>query len=217
MQQPYYQTKDYLMNTMTPSILEDRASTGRFDPEFRLPSDTIHELVRLATKAPSAFNLQNWYFLAVQSDAAKKTLQEVSYGQRQPIEAAVTFIVCGLTHAHHALYRHLQASVDAGILPASLQKTWSDMAIASHEGNAQQQRDEAIRSASFVAMSLLVAAKEMGLDAGTMGGFDSRALKQRFALSDPHIPVVLVPIGRASDLNWPQKIRRPVREVMEIR
>ena len=205
------------METKTASILEDRISIGKFDPGFKLPKFTIYELIRLATKAPSAFNLQNWYFIAVESDSEKKKLQEISYGQRQPLDAAVTYIVCGLTNTHHSLFDRLQPSVDSGIIPETLQKTWADMAIASHEGNYEHQKDEAIRSASLAAMSLLVAAKEMGLDAGTMGGFDKDALSKHFGLSDKHIPVVLVPIGRALGSNWPQKTRQPVTDVMEIR
>jgi len=56
------------------SLLEHRATTGRFDPTFTLDRATIAELVRLATLAPSAFHLQNWSFHAVHSPEAKETL-----------------------------------------------------------------------------------------------------------------------------------------------
>ncbi len=204
------------MNTISQSILEDRVSTGRFDSSISVSNETIHELIRLSTKAPSAFHMQNWHFIAVKSDEQKRKLQSASYGQRQVVEAAVTFIVCGLLNAHKSLSGNLQPSVDAGIIPESLQHSWTEMARASHENNARQQRDEAIRSASLAAMSLLVAAKEMGLDAGAIGGFDPLGLHETFQMKKEQLPVILIPVGRASDLNWPQKIRRPVSDVLQV-
>jgi nitroreductase len=196
------------------SILENRVTTGRFDSDFTLDQDTIHELVRLATQAPSAFHLQNWSFTAVRSLGAKERLMELAYSQRQVRDAAVTFIVSGSVNAYPLLAERLQPSVDAGIITASIQHTWAEMARGSHEGNAQLQRDEAIRSASLATMSLIVAAREMGLDTGVLGGFDPDGVSQAFSLSTDEIPVMLVTVGRAAEGNWKQKIRRPVEDVL---
>mgnify|MGYP000108229620 CR=1 FL=1 len=199
------------------SLLEGRATTSRFDSNSSLEDATIRELVRLATLAPSAYHMQNWSFLAVRTDDAKAQLVDLAYGQRQVKDAAVTFIINGTLHAHRSLSERLQPSVDAGVIPASIQSAWVEMASASHEGNSQLQRDEAIRSATFAAMSLLLAAREMGLDAGVVGGFDAVSLGEVFALDAHELPVVLVTVGRALSDNWPQKIRRSVSEVLRIR
>ncbi|MDQ8209108.1 nitroreductase family protein [Coraliomargarita sp. SDUM461003] len=202
------------MIELSPSILENRVTSGRFDPSATLDSTSIRELVRLATQAPSAFHLQNWSFIAVHSDAAKQQLMDLSYGQRQVRDAAVTFIVAGHVCAYESLAERLQPSVDVGIIDAVTQQTWVDMATGSHEGNVALQRDEAIRSASLAAMSLIVAARERGLDTGVLGGFDAAAVCQTFALSADAIPVMLVTVGRAAAGNWPQKVRRPLDEVL---
>lgn len=202
------------MQTLNTSILENRVTTGRFDPTATIDSVTIHELVRLATQAPSAFHLQNWSFTAVHSPDAKQRLMDLSYGQRQVRDAAVTFIVSGHVHAYPYLAERLQPSVDAGIIDTSALETWVGMATGSHEGNVQLQRDEAIRSASLATMSLIVAAREMEFDAGVLGGFDPEGVSQAFSLSPDAIPVMLVTVGRAAPGNWSQKVRRPVEEVL---
>jgi nitroreductase len=199
------------------SILEGRTTTGRFDPSLRLDDATLAELVRLATQAPSAFNLQNWRFIAVRSDEAKRRLTSLAYGQRQVGDAAATYIVCGELDGYRALAARLQPSVDAGILRPEVRQAWVEMAAASHADHPRQQRDEAIRSASLAAMALLVAAADLGLDAGVLGGFDPDGIRRAFSLRAAEIPVMLVTVGRASGSNWPQKIRRPVSEVLEIR
>lgn len=48
-------------------LIERRISADRFDPSHTLTDFEIEELVRLATRAPTAFNLQNWRFIAVRT------------------------------------------------------------------------------------------------------------------------------------------------------
>ena len=196
------------------SLLEHRATTGRFDPTFTLDRATIAELVRLATLAPSAFHLQNWNFHSVHSPEAKEVLTQLAYGQRQVRDAAVTYIVVGELNAHTTLHERLQPSVDAGILDAALQDQWVGMATDAHQDNPRMQRDEAIRSASLAAMSLLIAAREMDLDCGVLGGFDAAGVHAAFEFSPDEIPVMLVTVGRAAPGNWPQKVRRPLEDVI---
>lgn len=84
----------------------------------------------------------------------------------------------------------------------------------AHQNNAQLQRDEALRSASLAAMTLMLAARGMGLSTGAMGGFDPVAVCSEFGLNATDIPVMLVTAGYPAQGNWPQKPRRPLAEVM---
>ena len=68
---------------------------------------TIGQLVQHATQAPSAYNAQNWRFIAVRSAAQKARLCEMAYGQPKVRDAAVTFIVCGNLHPHIGLRQRL--------------------------------------------------------------------------------------------------------------
>jgi nitroreductase len=78
------------------------------------------------------------------------------------------------------------------------------------------QRDEAIRSATFGAGSLLYAAEVHGFGSSPMIGFDAVAVTSEFSLLPDEIPVLLVAIGRAATDNWPQKSRRPLTEVLSF-
>lgn len=205
------------MISVQTSLLDNRATIGRFKPAHIVDDATIAELVRRATLAPSAFHLQNWSFIAVRSAEAKARLAELAYGQRQVQDAGATFIVCGGLNACEALGERLQPSVDAGIITPGLQQTWVEMATSLHRDNPLLQRDEAIRSASLAGMAMLVAACEVGLDAGVLGGFDPEGVSGAFLLTPDEIPVMLVTVGRAADGNWPQKPRRPVGEVLSYR
>lgn len=202
------------MHNPIQALIESRVSANRYDASRQLSDEQITELVRLATLSPSAYNFQNWQFIAVTSPAAKARLKALSYGQHKVMDASVTFIICGTLAAHQSLVHALQPSVELGIMDASMARDWSAMARQSHEGNPQLQRDEAIRSASLAAMTLMLAAQGMGLVSGAMGGFDAAGVAHEFGLAATELPVIMVTVGYALPGNWPQKARRPLHEVM---
>ena len=196
------------------TLIETRISTNHFDTERTISSAQINELVRLATLAPSAYNFQNWKFIAVTSPAAKVKLKDAAYGQQKVVDAAVTFIVCGTLNAHQHLEVTLRPSLDQGILSQAVVDTWVGMAKGSHEGNAQLQRDEVFRSASLAAMTLMFAAQGMGLATGPMSGFDPGAVSEAFGLAADEVPVMLIGTGYTAPGNWPQKPRKPIAGVL---
>lgn len=198
------------------TLLEQRTSADQYDATKSLSIAEIEELTRLATLAPTAFNFQNWKFIAVHSPEAKQRLKAVAYGQEKIANAAVTFIICGKLEAHKGLAKAIEPAVKAGIVPEEMAKSWVAMATGAHEGNPTRQRDEAIRSASLGAMALMLAAQGMGLVSGPMVGFDPAGVTSEFNLSANDIPVMLVAVGYSAPGNWPQKPRLPVKEILTI-
>ncbi len=198
------------------AIIEQRISANQFDPTKALSTAQIKELVRLATCAPTAFNFQNWKFIAVQSKDAKERLKAVSYGQQKIVDASVTFIVCGTLEAHKTLAKALKPTLDAGLIDQAMHDSWVTMAAGGHENNPERQRDEAIRSASMGAMTLMLAAQGMGLVTGPMIGFVPADVSREFKLAANDIPAMLVAVGYAAPGNWPQKPRLPVDDVLTI-
>lgn len=197
------------------ALLAARRSANHFDPSHTLADDDIHELVRLATLAPTAYHLQNWHFIALQSPAAKARLLPHCYGQQKVADAAVTFILCGRLDGHKKLSHHLQPVVDAGIMPLPVAALLVEYASAQFQ-SVQGARDEAIRSVSLAAMALMLAAEERGLASCPMSGFDAAAVQAEFTLDGDCLPVLLLPVGREAAGNWPQKPRQPVSTVLTL-
>lgn len=202
------------MHSTIKTLIESRVSTSYYNADRSLSDDVVEELVRLATLAPSAYNFQNWKFIAVRSPVAKERLKAVSHGQQKVVDASVTFIICGTLEAHEQLACALQPSVDSGLLTPAMVDGWVALARNGHAGNPTLQRDEALRSASLAAMTLMLAAQGMGLATCPISGFDASAVAREFALDETEIPVMLVTVGYADPSNWQQKPRKPVRDVM---
>ncbi|MDW5417424.1 nitroreductase family protein [Iodobacter sp. CM08] len=197
-------------------LIENRSSTSHYDASKPLTDSQITELMRLATLAPSAYHFQNWKLIAVRSSEAKTRLKDIAFGQNQVEDAAVTFIICGSLMPHQQLAAVLRPSLDTGALPQQIVDSWVSAANSAYADNPQLQRDEAIRSASLAAMTLILAAEGMGLSTGTIGGFDTPAMMEAFALKANEIPVILVTAGYAGAEKRPQKPRRPLSEVVEL-
>lgn len=179
-----------------------------------VPEADIRELLRLATSAPSAYNCQNWRFIAVRTSRGKTALQAQAFGQPKVGEAAVVFIIVAKLDTVARLPGILQASVAAGALAADLASGWLAMAVRSYDGNPLLQRDEAFRSASLAAMTLMLAEQGMGLSSCPMSGFDAMGVASAFALQASEIPVLLVAVGAPLAGGGVRKPRQAVDEVL---
>ena len=196
--------------------IEERRTTNLFDATRSIDDETIRELVRMATTAPTSFNLQNWRFIAARTAEAKLRLRKLAWDQAKVSEAAVTFIVCGQLADHRAMADRLGPAVEAGIMPAAMVPGWEGAAKSLYHEQPQRQCDEAIRTATFGAGTLIYAAQAMGLGSAPMIGFDAQAVAEEFALASDEIPVLLLAVGYATPENWPRKPRRPLSQVLQL-
>ncbi|WVT76669.1 nitroreductase family protein (plasmid) [Sinorhizobium chiapasense] len=197
------------------ALIEQRASANRFDATHALADTEIEELVHLATRAPTAYNLQNWRFIAVRTPEGKARLRDVAHGQSKVSEATVTFIICGLLPDHATLAARLRPFVETGYMQTEMVSGWQE-AVRAQYADARVARDEAVRSATLGAATLIYAAEALGLSSGAMGGFDAEGVAQEFNLGPNELPAMLVAVGRAAPGNWPQKPRRPLDEVLHF-
>lgn len=204
------------LNSAIKTLIESRVSTHYFDKNRSIADEDLSELVRLATRSPTAYNFQNWRFIAVRTPEGKARLRAAADNQRQVVDAAATFIICGTLAAHQLLPHVLRQSVSAGAIGESVYRTWVSMAEAAHAEDMVLQRDEAVRSASLAAMTLMLAAEGMGLASGPIGGFDAEAVKHGFGLGALDLPVLLVAVGYPASGDWAQKPRRPLRDVLQF-
>jgi nitroreductase len=198
----------------TIELIKQRISTNKFDASRTLTEAEIKELVAYATEAPSAYNIQNWRFVAVTKPEDKARLKSVAYNQQKVADAAVTFIVLGDLRGYEKLPQILKPMVDGGLMDQAMADGWSKSAASSYSADEQFARDEAIRSASFAAMTLMIAAQAKGLVTGPMIGFDPEGVKREFNIADRYVPVMLLTVGYPAPGNWPRKPRLGVEEVL---
>lgn len=104
--------------------IENRRTTNIFDSSRGISDEQIQDLIHLATRAPTAFHLQNWRFIAVKSTEGKARLRKIAFDQPKVTEAAVTFIVVGQLPSHLIMADRLASSVAAGFMPKEVVAGW---------------------------------------------------------------------------------------------
>ena len=200
------------MNTI--DAIRHRISANKFDAARSLSEANIRELVEIATEAPSSLNIQHWRFVAVTKPEDKTRLKAVAFDQEKAVDAPVTFIILGDLLGHKKLAAALEPLVVSGTFDRNLADRWLGAAEHLYGSNPQMARDEAIRSASLAAMTLMLAAESKGLASGPMIGFDAEGVRREFKIPDRYVPVMLLPVGHATVGNWARKPRFGLKDVL---
>jgi nitroreductase len=177
-------------------VIEQRRSIKSFDSDKTISEAELKELFEEVILSPSSFNLQHWHFIAVTDPGQKSKLKDAAFGQTQVESSSATVVVCGKLDAYK--------DVD------------SDRIQGFYEGKDQLIRDEAIRSASLAAMTLMYSAKNRGYDSGPMIGFNQEAVSELVNMPENYIPVMLLVIGHNKDNPGPRGPRKPVEEVVKL-
>src|SRR5262245_37997558 len=198
----------------TIELIKQRISTNKFDTSRTLSEAGVKELVSYASDAASAYNIHNCRVVATRTPEEKTRLRSVAYNQQKVVDAAVTFIVLGDLRGYEKLPQRLKPMVDGGLMDQATADGWARSAASSYGADERFARDEAIRSASFAAMTLMIAAQAKGLATGPMIGFDPVGVKREFNIADRYVPVMLLTVGYPAPGNWPRKPRLGVEEVL---
>jgi nitroreductase len=194
-------------------MIHERRTVERFDPHRTVDDATIVELVQDATRAPSSFNLQHWRFVAVRRPEDREKLKSIAFGQEQVRSAPVTFIVLADLQAVDLLPEILEVAVERGAMAEGKAAAWIRMAREIY-ADPVVARDEAVRSASLAAMTLMLAAEARGLATGALTGFDPARLRAAFGIGPRWLPVMLVTVGWAAERSDARMPRLKVEQVL---
>ena len=193
---------------VTQAILE-RRSIKVYDPQHKMSEQEIAKLMSLAMLSPTAFNIQNWRFVVVTEPSLRKEIRAASWDQAQVEEASVLIVLTADLHAWkkqpERYWENAPKPVQDYLVPAIGQY---------YSGKEQVQRDEAMRSCGMAAMTIMLAAKEMGYDTCPMDGFDFDAVAKLLNLPDDHTPVMFVVVGKAAKEAQPRGGQLKMDEVV---
>jgi nitroreductase len=176
---------------VTEAIIE-RRSIKAYDPHHKMTEQEIAKLMSLAMLSPTAFNIQNWRFVIVTDPVLRQQIRSVSWNQAQVEEASLLIVLTADLNAWAK--EPARYWVNA---PKPVQDYLVPAIGNYYQGNGQIQRDEGMRSCGMAAMTLMLAAKEMGYDTCPMDGFDFDAVGKLLNLPEDHIPVMFVVVGKA--------------------
>ena len=191
--------------------IEQRRAVKHYDATHRMPEDEIEQLLSLAQLSPTAFNIQNWRFVLVRDPELRKQIRAVSWDQAQVTDASLLVVLTADLKSWEKepgrYWKNTPQPVQDFLVPT----------IGQYYGGREQvQRDEAMRSCGMAAMTLMLAAKEMGYDSCPMDGFDFDAVGQLINLPPDHVVAMFVAIGKGVKEAWPRGGQLSMDEVILI-
>lgn len=169
-----------------------RRSIKHFDPDHRMGDDEVRRLLEATLLSPTAFNIQNWRFVAVRDPAIRRAMREAAWDQPQVTEASLVVVLCldlkSWDRDPARYWRHAPPEVAAQLVP-DIRAFYSD--------DLQLQRDEGMRSCGIAAQTLMLAAKAMGYDTCAMDGFDFARVAELINLPEDHEIAMMITVGKA--------------------
>ncbi len=191
---------------------DSRRSVRKFTSE-PVPQSELRELVRVAGRAPSAFNVQPWRFVVVTDPAIKERLREAAFGQQQVTGAPAVIVL-------YSDMRDALDTVDDAIHP-DVQGEKREAQKQSLLGSFAKRDDDARESwgaeQSNIALGyLLLAAEGMGLGTSPMLGFQPDRVRAALGLP-AHVRIpAMVAVGYPAEEGF-RSHRHDVERVAEFR
>jgi nitroreductase len=189
--------------------IEHRRAIKGFDPDFRMPEADVERLMRLAMLSPTAFNIQNWRFVLARNSELRQQIRAAAWDQAQVTDASLLVILTADLKSWEKepgrYWKEAPEPVRDFLVPA----------IGHYyDGREQVQRDEAMRSCGMAAMTLMLAAREMGYDSCPMDGFDFDAVGKLINLPADHTIAMFVAIGKPLLAPLPRGGQLTMREIV---
>lgn len=172
--------------------IEARRAVKNFDPAYSMTDAEVSRLLALTRLAPTAFNIQNWRFLVVADPQLRRAIREAAWNQSQMTDASLLVAVCADLQAWdrspERYWDHVPEKLQSAMV-STLRRVYGDDEVV--------RRDEAMRSGGMAAMTLMLAAKEMGYDSCPMTGFDFDAVARIINLPESYVICMIVAVGKA--------------------
>jgi nitroreductase len=201
-----------LVSVEAPTAADSRRSVRQFEPA-PIPEGDLIELLRLAGRAPSAFNAQPWRFVVVRDEGLRQKLAEAAFNQQQVLRAPATIVMYSdmadaLERMPESMHPDMPSEKrDAGV--ASFRASFANKSDAEREAWGAEQSNIALGY-------LLLLAESFGLGTSPMLGFDAGKVKALLDLPE-HVRIpALVAIGYPAEEGF-RPHRLPIDSLVDIR
>ena len=201
-------------------VNEKRRAIDIFDPEKAVSDKLLEEMIALASKAPSSFNLQPWNLLVLRDQAKKEQLKSLAWDQPKVVEAPVILVVLadknGWQEGHPTVEKNWQEMLKSGSMQPEQREWFLNATKSLYDWSPDANLAFAAKNTGFFAMALMYAATSLGLETHPMDGFDHEGVRKAFHVPDNFWIPLLIAVGHTKpgiELH-PAKWRKTTEEII---
>ena len=173
--------------------IKTRRAIKKFDSSYKMTDEQVQSLMKLTLLSPTSYNQQNWRFVTITDQKIKEKIHVAARNQAQPLDGSLVILLCGNMNAWKDNPMRYWKNH-----PLEKQEHVRDAMHKKYSDSPQNRRDEAMRSCGFAAQTIMLAAKQMGLDSCPMVGFEYDKMAKIINLPDDHIIVMMIVVGKAA-------------------
>jgi len=173
------------------NAIKTRRAIKNFDSSYKMSPEDIKKLKELTILSPTSYNQQNWRFVYVTDQTVKDKISKAARDQTQPRDGSLVIVLCGNLNAwKEEPLRYWRNNT------AEKQELVKNSLARKYENSPENRRDEAMRSCGFAAQTIMLTARQMGLDSCPMVGFEYDELADVIQLPKDHMIVMMVVVGK---------------------
>ncbi|MBF0259839.1 MAG: nitroreductase family protein [Desulfamplus sp.] len=181
------------------TVAAKRRAVNFFDEQKEVSDTLLREMVEIAAKTPSSFNLQPWNLMVLKDADAKGRLRKLAWDQPKVTEAPVVLIVLadksGWKEGHATVEKNWKEMIAAGSMTAEQREWFLNAAKSLYGWSDDASLAFAAKNTGFFAMSLMYAATSLGLSTHPMDGFDHEGVRKEFNIPDNYWVPLLLAVG----------------------
>ncbi|MBI2143678.1 nitroreductase family protein [Candidatus Woesearchaeota archaeon] len=178
-------------------VVKERRSVRDYDGNRAISDAELQRLFELVKLSPSSYNLQPWEFIVVRDEENKKRLLGCTNGQKHIEQASATVIALGSMNPSGKAEAIAADRTGKGAMDAAKKEAFFAR-VKSLTLNEADARLWAVGSTSLAAMTLMLAAENMGISSCPVGNFDERKVKKEFGIPQDYAVVLLITLGYES-------------------
>ena len=175
-------------------VFAERRSVNFFDASKKIDLGLIERIYDVAKLCPSSFNLQPWKIILVTDQENKKKLKEAALNQPKVEEASAMLVLLADTRGFEEMDVIFDDMVSKGYQKEEAREGVKGFVRMLYD-NPFGCRGFALRNAGLFAMSFMLAAKDFGVDAHPMDGFEQDKVKKAFSIPDRYEVAMLIAVG----------------------
>lgn len=209
------------MNHSIINSLNWRYATKRYDPEKKIPRETIDLLQEALRLAPTSYGLQPIKFLFIENTGIREKLFEYSYNQRSITDASHLIVIAAHKEIEaQEIDKYMLNTASTRGLSIEQLSGYSDFLKRTIGTQTPEQKAVWAQKQAYITLGILIeTCAQLRIDATPIEGFDTREYDRILNLDERGLSSTLViPIGfrhpEDTTQHW-KKVRKSKEELFE--
>jgi nitroreductase len=196
------------------SLQKAPLGVGPMFPRFSeqdISDDRLGQIIEVARRVRSDWNLQCWRWIVVRGEAAKKYLEAATY-VKVPLSSAPVILICLTdTLAWKSAPQYLQEMIASGKITEEEGHEALRRLREYYSSSPEIAQRTALANAFVAVHQILLGAAEYSLSAYWVTEFDEAKVKTHFHIPDHFLVAALIPIGYREETPAQPASKLPLR------